>query len=37
MSDGPGAKDESDPDLNTPGFKPGTKWSEIECSTVRPS
>ncbi len=23
--------------MNTPGFEPGTQWSEIECSTARPS
>ena len=30
-------KDEGVPDLNTPGFEPGTQWSEIEYSTGRPS
>ena len=31
-------KDESEstPDLNTPGFEPGTQWSEDECATARP-
>ncbi len=41
MSDGPGPgnemKDERAPDLNTPGCKHGTQWSEVECSTARPS
>ncbi len=23
--------------MNTPGFEPGTQWSEVECSTARPS
>ncbi len=27
-------KDESAPDLNTPGFEPVTQWSEVECSTA---
>ncbi len=26
-------KDESAPDLNTPGFELETQWSEVECST----
>ena len=26
-------KDERAPDMNTPGFKPGTQWSEVECYT----
>ncbi len=30
-------KDESPPDLNTPGFVPGTQRSEVECSIPRPS
>ncbi len=30
-------KEESAPDLNTPGFEPGAQWSEVECSTIRPS
>ena len=30
-------KDERAPDMNTPGFEPGTQWSEVECSTARPS
>ncbi len=30
-------KDESAPDLNTPGFEPEIQWSEVECSTTRPS
>ncbi len=30
-------KDERAPDLNTPGFEPETQWSEVECSTPRPS
>ncbi len=25
------------PDLKTPGFEPGTLWSEVECSTARPN
>ncbi len=33
MSDGPppgnDTKDETPPDLNTPGFEPGTQWSEV--------
>ena len=41
ISDGPGAgnemKDERAPDLNTPGFEPGTQWSEVKCSAARPS
>ncbi len=28
---------ESTPDLNTPGFEPGTRGSEDECATARPS
>ncbi len=23
--------------MNTPGFEPVTQWSEVECSTARPS
>ena len=23
--------------MNTPGFEPWTQWSEVECSTARPS
>ncbi len=30
-------KDESAPDVNTPGLEPGTQWSEVECSSARPS
>ncbi len=30
-------KDERAPDLNTPGFEPGTQWSEVECFTSRPN
>ena len=30
-------KDERAADLNTLGFEPGTQWSEVECSTARPS
>ena len=37
MSDGAGneMKDERTPDMNTPGFEPGTQWSEVECFTAR--
>ena len=28
---------ESAPDLNKPRFEAGTQWSEVECSTTRPS
>ncbi len=30
-------KDESAPDVKTTGFQPGTQWSDVECSTTRPS
>ena len=30
-------KGESAPDLETPGFEPGTQWSEVECYTARPA
>ncbi len=28
-------KDERAPDLNTPGYEPGTQWSEANCSSMR--
>ena len=41
MSDEPGAGQWDEgwkcPRLDTPGFEPGTKWSEVECATPRPS
>ncbi len=27
-------KDERAPDMNTPGFEPGTQWSEVDSSTL---
>ncbi len=30
-------KDERAPNVNTPGFESGTQWSEVKCSTTRPS
>ena len=30
-------KDESASDLNTPCFEPESQWSDVECSTARPS
>ncbi len=34
---GTDVKDDSAPDLNTPGFEPVTQWSEVECCTIRPN